>query len=89
MHIQLNHLQKLLRRRNIELNIDDLAVGWLANEGYDPRYGARPLRRVIQQRLLNPMANRLLEGTIRDGDRVVITHSDEGLDVNSLHRAAA
>ena len=89
VHIQLNHLQKLLRHRNIELNIDDLAVGWLANEGYDPRYGARPLKRVIQQHLLNPMANRLLEGTIRDGDRVVITNTDEGLDVNSLHRAAA
>lgn len=60
--IQIRRLQKLLEDRKIVLSLDDLAHAWLANEGYDPVYGARPLKRVIQRSLQNPLAELLLQG---------------------------
>src|ERR1700736_6115739 len=67
--IQLRHLQQLLAERKITLKIDDTAKTWLANTGYDPVYGARPLKRVIQRELQNPLATMLLSGTI-NGSRL-------------------
>src|SRR5467141_321184 len=71
--IQLRHLQQLLAERKITLKIDDKAKIWLANRGYDPVYGARPLKRVIQRNLQNPLATLILEGRIKDGDTVKVT----------------
>ncbi|MFC4272476.1 ATP-dependent chaperone ClpB [Sneathiella chungangensis] len=81
--IQLEHLQKLLADRRIELDLDPAAYEWIANRGYDPVYGARPLKRVIQRYLQNPLASQILEGTIADGAKVRITASEDGLMINN------
>ncbi|MDP2377521.1 AAA family ATPase, partial [Reyranella sp.] len=70
--IQLGQLRKLLADRKIGLELDKKALQWLANRGYDPVYGARPLKRVIQRNLQNPMATLLLEGRIKDGETVEV-----------------
>jgi ATP-dependent Clp protease ATP-binding subunit ClpB len=72
VEIQLNRLRKLLADRKIGLKFDGKALQWLANRGYDPVYGARPLKRVIQRSLQNPLATQLLEGKISDGETVEI-----------------
>ncbi len=77
--IQLARLQKRLAGRKIELAMDDAAKEWLANEGYDPVFGARPLKRVIQRALQNPLAEALLAGEIRDGETVPVTAGPDGL----------
>src|SRR5947199_139881 len=77
--IQLAQLEKLLEDRTVALDIDADAKKWLANAGYDPVYGARPLKRVIQRELQNPLAERILAGEIRDGDTVRVTASPLGL----------
>ena len=70
--IQLGGLRKLLADRKIGLEVNSKALQWLANRGYDPVYGARPLKRVIQRSLQNPLATQLLEGKIKDGDTVEV-----------------
>ncbi|WP_170387484.1 ATP-dependent chaperone ClpB [Ruegeria atlantica] len=77
--IQMARLQKRLAARKIELALDDGAKEWLANEGYDPVFGARPLKRVIQRALQNPLAEALLAGEIKDGETVPVTAGTEGL----------
>ncbi|NOD99551.1 ATP-dependent chaperone ClpB [Ruegeria sp. HKCCD6228] len=77
--IQMARLQKRLAARKIELALDDSAKEWLANEGYDPVFGARPLKRVIQRALQNPLAEALLAGEIKDGDVVPVTAGPDGL----------
>ncbi|WP_170392456.1 ATP-dependent chaperone ClpB [Ruegeria arenilitoris] len=77
--IQLSRLRKRLAGRKIDLVLDDAAKEWLANEGYDPVFGARPLKRVIQRALQNPLAEALLAGDIRDGDTVPVTAGPDGL----------
>ncbi|MEM9643036.1 MAG: AAA family ATPase, partial [Pseudomonadota bacterium] len=77
--IQMARLQKRLAARKIELALDDAAKEWLANEGYDPVFGARPLKRVIQRALQNPLAEALLAGDIKDGETVPVTAGPEGL----------
>src|SRR5690349_705127 len=79
--IQLNHLRKLLADRKVELKVDSKALQWLANRGYDPVYGARPLKRVIQRSLQNPLATQLLEGKVSDGDTVDVTVQNGELSV--------
>jgi ATP-dependent Clp protease ATP-binding subunit ClpB len=80
--IQLRHLQRLLGDRKITLDVDEQAKTWLGNTGYDPVYGARPLRRVIQRALQNPLATMLLSGTIKDGDSVKVAVRDGRLIIN-------
>ncbi|MEA2937983.1 MAG: ATP-dependent Clp protease ATP-binding subunit ClpB, partial [Alphaproteobacteria bacterium] len=87
--IQLRHLQKLLADRKIVLEIDEKAKTWLANTGYDPVYGARPLKRVIQRQLQNPLATMLLAGAIKDGDTVKATVQDGQLVINGAKLAQA
>src|SRR5712675_1721689 len=87
--IQLKHLQKLLSDRKIVLEVDDKAKTWLANTGYDPVYGARPLKRVIQRLLQNPLATMLLSGALKDGDTVKVTVQDGQLSINGHHFAQA
>jgi ATP-dependent Clp protease ATP-binding subunit ClpB len=77
--IQLAHLRKLLADRKITLDLDASAVAWLAEAGYDPVYGARPLKRVIQRSLQNSLAQAILEGRIKDGERVAVSAGGDGL----------
>ena len=77
--IQLARLQKRLMGRKITLAFDDAAKTWLADEGYDPVFGARPLKRVIQRALQDPLAELLLSGDVKDGDTVVVSAGAEGL----------
>ena len=80
--IQLGRLRQLLAERKITLDMDETAKDWLANEGYDPVYGARPLKRVIQRSLQNPLAGLLLEGTVREGDTIHVQAGVDGLSIN-------
>ncbi|OUJ12329.1 ATP-dependent chaperone ClpB [Acetobacter sp. DsW_063] len=80
--IQIGRLQSLLSDRNIVLHLDTLAEQWLANEGYDPVYGARPLKRVVQRSLQNQLAEMLLEGGIHDGETVNVSANGDGLVIN-------
>ena len=82
VEIQIGRLRKLLAERNIALRLDKGGEIWLANEGYDPVYGARPLKRVIQRALQNPLAGLLLEGTIHDGETVTVDAKDDRLTIN-------
>ena len=70
--VQLNHLRKRLASRNLRLDVSAEAEKLLAEEGYDPVYGARPLKRVIQQRIENPLASRILRGEFAEGDAIRI-----------------
>lgn len=87
--IQLEHLQRLLAERNIELELDETAYTWLGDHGYDPVYGARPLKRVIQRSLQNPLASLILEGEIVDGATVKISAGEDGLLINDVLANAA
>jgi ATP-dependent Clp protease ATP-binding subunit ClpB len=87
--IQLRRLSALLTDRKINLDLDAAAKTWLGDKGYDPVYGARPLKRVIQQELQNPLANLLLAGKIADGDSVHVTAGEGGLLINGELAAAA
>ena len=80
--IQLRRLRALLDERKITLELDEKARAWLANAGYDPVYGARPLKRVIQQHLQNALATMVLEGTIAEGDTANVTAQKDGLVIN-------
>jgi ATP-dependent Clp protease ATP-binding subunit ClpB len=88
--IQMARLQKLLDERNISLELEASAREWLAAEGYDPAYGARPLKRVIQKNVQDPLSELVLEGRIKDGDEVKVSASDGGLIINGevVKRAA-
>jgi len=86
--IQLCRLTALLEDRKIELTLDAAARDWLADKGYDPVYGARPLKRVIQRELQNPLAELILRGRIADGDRVAVSAGSEGLIINGEAVAA-
>ncbi len=77
--IQLKHLEALLADRNIKITLNQGARDWLAEAGYDPVYGARPLKRVIQRNLQNPLAGLILEGAVKDGETVEVSASDSGL----------
>ena len=77
--IQLARLQKRLMGRKITLAFDDAAKTWLADEGYDPVFGARPLKRVIQRALQDPLAELLLSGDVKDGDTVAVSAGAEGV----------
>ena len=79
VEIQLRHLKKLLVDRKIALDIDSAAAAWLGDKGYDPVYGARPLKRVIQRELQNPLAQQILEGRIPDGATVHVGASPLGI----------
>ncbi|MFJ4658581.1 ATP-dependent chaperone ClpB [Nocardia sp. NPDC088792] len=76
--IQLNQLQKRLSQRRLKLDVSDSARFWLAVRGYDPAYGARPLRRLIQQAIGDTLAKELLAGEVQDGDTVKVNVSPDG-----------
>ena len=80
--IQLDHLRAMLADRRITLSLDAAAEVWLAEKGYDPVYGARPLKRVIQRELQNPLAEMILAGKIADGDEARVAAGEGGLVIN-------
>jgi len=77
--IQLGRLTKRLGDRKIAIDLDESARVWLADRGYDPAYGARPLKRVIQKALEDPLAERILAGSVKDGSTVSVTADESGL----------
>jgi len=87
--IQIGRLSRLLADRKIEIALDDKARHWLGNAGYDPVYGARPLKRVIQRRLQDPLAQMILEGGISEGAKVKVSASKTGLTINGKEFAAS
>ncbi len=84
VEIQLRHLRKLLVDRRISLDLKDDAIEWLAERGYDPAYGARPLKRVIQSELQDQLAEKILAGEITDGMRVTVTTSADRLHLTGI-----
>ncbi len=87
--IQLKRLAALLADRKIVLDLDQAALNWLGEAGYDPVYGARPLKRVIQRSLQNPLAGLLLEGVIKDGETIRVSADRDGLMINGRVAEAA
>jgi len=80
--IQLKRLEQLLADRKMTIELDERARTWLANAGYDPVYGARPLKRVIQRELQNPLAGLILEGRITPGEKIRVSVKDGKLAIN-------
>jgi len=87
VEVQLHHLQQLLASRKITLELDEDAQNWLADQGYDPAYGARPLKRVIQKELQDPLAERILLGEVRDGACVKVVRGSDRLNFVTLEPA--
>jgi ATP-dependent Clp protease ATP-binding subunit ClpB len=87
--IQIARLQKLLDDRKIVLQLEPSARDWLADKGWDPAYGARPLKRVIQKAVQDPLAELILSGRITDGETVRVSAGPHGLGFNGNTVAAA
>ena len=79
--IQLARVEKLLADRRMSIALDAGALHWIAERGYDPVYGARPLKRVIQKELIDPIARKLLAGELADGSIIDVTASADGLEI--------
>ncbi len=79
VRLQLNQLKKLLSRQHITIDATDEAVAFLAEKGYDPQYGARPIKRIIQKEVLNKLSTELLKGTVKADSIVLIDSFDDGL----------
>jgi ATP-dependent Clp protease ATP-binding subunit ClpB len=87
--VQLERLRALLKERGIQVVLDDSARQLLAREGYDPNYGARPLRRAIQTLIQNPLAVKLLNGDIMPGQTVTVTAEGDNMELKAEAAAAA
>ncbi|MHA6289032.1 ATP-dependent chaperone ClpB [Maricaulis sp. CAU 1757] len=87
--IQMGYLQRLLGDRRMSIELDASARDWLAEKGYDPAYGARPLKRVIQKELQDPLARLLLQGEIKDGDAIDVSTEAGVLTINGVAVGAA
>ena len=87
--IQMKRLARLLEERKIAITLEPAARDWLADKGWDPAYGARPLKRAIQKLVQDPLAELILSGRIKDGEKVVITAGKQGLKFNGEVAAAA
>jgi len=87
--IQVARLGALMADRHMELHLDAPARQWLAEKGYDPIYGARPLKRMIQRELQNPLASLILDGTIADGEKISVSAGKDGLTINGAQVKAA
>jgi ATP-dependent Clp protease ATP-binding subunit ClpB len=82
VRIQLKRVEKLLADRRMTLSLDEGALHWLAERGYDPVYGARPLKRVIQKELVDPIARKLLAGELDDGQVIEVGSTGDGLAID-------
>ena len=82
VHIHIGLLNKLLENQNITLSVDEKAIKWLTENGYDPTYGARPLKRVIQRSLQNPLAEMLLKNEIEAFSKIKVSEDKDTLTIN-------
>lgn len=82
--IQLKNLEKRLEDRQLHLTCDDSAIAWLSETGYDPVYGARPLKRVIQRTVQDPIALKILEGEVKSGDQLLLKQNGDALEVQIM-----
>jgi ATP-dependent Clp protease ATP-binding subunit ClpB len=89
VEIQLRGFQKRLADRKLRLELTDEAKTYLANAGYDPHFGARPLKRLIQHEIQDPLAMLLLSGEVRDGDTVAVEAGADGLTLRVKDREEA
>ncbi len=87
--IQLANLRARLSEKRITLELSEAAKDFLAQRGYDPVFGARPLKRVIQRELETPLAKKILAGEIKEGDRVLVDVGLEGLSFRAAERISA
>jgi ATP-dependent Clp protease ATP-binding subunit ClpB len=87
--IQMQRLSKLLEERKITIVLEPSAREWLADKGWDPAYGARPLKRVIQKSVQDPLAEMILSGRVKDGEKVVVSAGKQGIAFNGKLAAAA
>ncbi len=87
--IQMRRLQRLLDDRKISIALDNSGRDWLAERGWDPAYGARPLKRVIQKSVQDPLAEMILAGSIKDGEKVTVSAGKQGLTFNGKLAQAA
>ncbi|MBR2880318.1 MAG: ATP-dependent Clp protease ATP-binding subunit, partial [Oscillospiraceae bacterium] len=78
--LMLNELSARIAQNGIQLSFEESVVDWLAQEGHSPRYGARPLRRMIVRYVEDPLSMALLEGRVRVGDKIIASHKDDGND---------
>ena len=85
--IQVGNLARLLAQRQITIELDEEARTWLAGRGYDPIYGARPLKRLIQRELQDPLARLILEGRVHDGETVKVSAEDGMLEIDGMPAA--
>ncbi len=83
VEIQLKNLEKRLEDRQLHLTWDNSAISWLCETGYDPVYGARPLKRVIQRTVQDPIALKILEGTVKSGDQLLLSQNGGALEVQT------
>ena len=83
VQIQLKHLFARLAERHITLDLDDKALNWLADNGYEPMYGARPLKRLIQSELVNPLAMKILDGTVSDNSTARVRVENDALTISA------
>ena len=86
--IQTARLAKLLAERKISIELDQVAREWLADAGYDPAYGARPLKRAIQRNLQDPLAEHILQGKVKDGDTIRVSSDGKGLLINEKRKSS-
>ncbi|MDI9408723.1 MAG: ATP-dependent chaperone ClpB [Candidatus Pacebacteria bacterium] len=84
VRLQISDLERRLRDRNMSLELNSDALDWLARTGYDPVYGARPLKRIIQRQLMNPLSEKILAGELHDGDLAIVTVENDRLEVKSI-----
>ena len=88
MDLQLARLGRTLAERGLSLEVQPEARRWLARTGHDPAFGARPLKRVLAKKLLDPLALGLLDGRFHDGDRIVAKLADGKISLEKLETAA-
>jgi ATP-dependent Clp protease ATP-binding subunit ClpB len=85
--IQVDRMKKYLHEKRIDIMLTDSAMEYIARIGYDPVYGARPLKRAIQREILNPLALKLLDGTFKEGDTAEVDYSDNKIVFNKVAEA--
>jgi ATP-dependent Clp protease ATP-binding subunit ClpB len=86
--LQVARLAKLLADRKMTIELDQVAREWLADAGYDPVYGARPLKRAVQRHLQDPLAEHILQGTVKEGDVIRVSADANGLLINEARKSA-
>ena len=85
----IHEIERRLAERDIKLEVSDEAKAWLAQKGYDPVYGARPLRRAIQRYMENPISTKILQGEFKEGDTIAVSLKEDNLSFATLETVKA